>query len=110
MSSNDLQLEMNFSEKKQNRFRKTVESGTFSLLIESFVPGPQLPAKDAVKQLRALEEEVAAVSAIPCGVAIVDRSGNPEGLFHCPRHYIQFGPPFPAFYTACYVCIWLSAL
>ena len=79
MSSNDLQLEMNFSEKKQNRFRKTVESGTFSLLIESFVPGPQLPAKDAVKQLRALEEAVAAISAIPCGVAIVDRSGNPEG-------------------------------
>ena len=63
MGSNDLQLEMNFSEKQQNRFRKTVESGTFSLLIESFVPGPQLPAKDAVKQLRALEEEVAAVSA-----------------------------------------------
>ena len=79
MGSNDLQLEMNFSEKQQNSFRKTVESGAFSLLIESSVPGPQLPARDAVKQLRVLEEEIAGISALPCGMAIVDRPGNPEG-------------------------------
>lgn len=79
MSSNDLQLEMNFSEKKQNRFRKTVEQGEFSLLFESAVPGPQLPVKDAVKQLRALDEGAAAIETLPCGVAVIDRPGNPEG-------------------------------
>ena len=79
MSSNDLQLEMNFSEKQQNQFRKTVESGAFSLLIESAVPGPQLPVKDAVKQLRALEDEVASLTELPCGVSVVDRPGNPDG-------------------------------
>ena len=33
-----------------------------------------------------------------------------EVFFCYSRHHIQFGQPFPTFYTACYVCIWLSTL
>ena len=69
MSSNDIQLEMNFSE-KQNRFRKTVEQGEFSLLIESAVPAKQLSTKEAVAELRALEESVLAIDEIKTGLAI----------------------------------------
>ena len=79
MSSNDLQLEMNFSE-KQNRFRQIVEKGGFSLLFESAVQGPQLPAKEVVKQLKSLEDEVCAIEKLPCGVAVIDKGENPEGL------------------------------
>ena len=77
MSSNDIQLEMNFSE-KQNRFRKTVEQGTFSLLIESPVPGPEMPPQEAVRELKTLEEAVLGITDLQCGLAILDRNGNQE--------------------------------
>ena len=77
MSSNDIQLEMNFSE-RQNRFRKTVEQGTFSLLIESPVPGPQMPPQEAVRELKTLEESVLSLDGLQCGLAILDRNGNQE--------------------------------
>jgi hypothetical protein len=78
MSSNDIQLEMNFSE-KQNRFRKTVEQGEFVLLIESAVPGPQLTSREVLKQLQALENTVLGIDGINCGLAILDKSSNREG-------------------------------
>ena len=77
MGSNDFQLEMNFSE-RQNRFRKLVEDGTFSLLIEGPVPGPQMPPQEAVKELKALEEAVLGIDDLSCGLAILDRNGNQE--------------------------------
>ena len=76
MSSSDIQLEMNFSE-KQNRFRSTVESGAFSLLIESGVSALQLPVKEALKQLSTLEEAVTKIDNIPCGLALLDGQSNP---------------------------------
>lgn len=78
MGSNDIQLEMNFSE-KQNRFRKTVEQGTFSLLIECASSDPKLPGKDALKQLRTLEESVTQIGELPCGLALLDTQNNSEG-------------------------------
>lgn len=77
MSSSDIQLEMNFSE-KQNRFRKTVEQGNFTLLFENTPPGPQLLAKEALKQLCTLEEAVTKIEELPCGLAILDGQSNPE--------------------------------
>ena len=78
MSSNDIQLEMNFSE-KQNRCRKIVEQGEFVLLIESAVPGPQLTAREVLKQLQALENAVLGIDGINCGLAILDRNFSREG-------------------------------
>lgn len=77
MSSNDIQLEMNFSE-KQNRFRKTIEQGEFSLLIESAVPAKQLSSKEAVAELRVLEEAVLEITELKAGLAIPDRNENQE--------------------------------
>ena len=77
MSNNDIQLEMNFS-KRQNRFRKTVGDGRFSLLIEGAVPGPQIPPQEAVKTLKILEETVLGITDMDCGLAILDRNGNQE--------------------------------
>ncbi len=76
MSSSDIQLEMNFSE-RQNRFRTTVESGTFSLLVESGVPDPKLPVKEVLKQLCTLEETCVRIDNIPCGMALLDGQNNP---------------------------------
>jgi 5,10-methylenetetrahydrofolate reductase len=76
MSSSDIQLEMNFSE-RQNRFRTTVESGTFSLLVESGVPDPKLPVKEVLKQLCTLEETCVQIDNIPCGMALLDGQNNP---------------------------------
>ena len=77
MSTNDIQLEMNFAE-RQNRFRKTVGDGRFSLLIEGPVPGPQIPPQEAVKNLKHLEEAILDVTGIDCGLAVLDRNGNQE--------------------------------
>ena len=77
MSSNDIQLEMNFSE-KQNRFRKAIEQGEFSLLIESAVPAKQLSSKEAVAELRVLEEAVLEITELKAGLAIPDRNENQE--------------------------------
>ena len=77
MSNNNIQLEMNFSE-RQNRFRKTVGDGRFSLLIEGPVPGPQLPPQEAVKNLKNLEAAVLGITGIDCGLAILDRNSNQE--------------------------------
>ena len=68
---------MNFSE-RQNRFRKTVGDGRFSLLIEGPVPGPQLPPQEAVKNLKNLEAAVLGITGIDCGLAILDRNSNQE--------------------------------
>jgi 5,10-methylenetetrahydrofolate reductase len=57
-----------------------VEKGEFSLLFESAVQGPQLPAKEVVKQLKNLEDAVCAIDKFPCGVAVIDKGENPEGL------------------------------
>lgn len=77
MTNYDIQLEMNFSE-RQNRFRKTVGDGRFSLLIEGPVPGPQIPPQEAVKTLKHLEETVLGITGIDCGLAILDRNSNQE--------------------------------
>lgn len=77
MSSNDIQLEMNFSE-RQNRFRKTVERGEFSLLFEGQVPEPQIPPSETVNQLLALEDAVLNIDHLKCGLAILDRNRNQE--------------------------------
>lgn len=77
MSSNDIQLEMNFSERR-NQFRKTVEQGEFSLLIEGPVPEPQIPPAETVNQLRILEDAVMNIDHLKCGLAILDRNRNQE--------------------------------
>ena len=78
MGSNDIQLEMNFAGKTENRFRQTVDNGEFYLFFETAVPGAQMPAKDTVKELRALEEAVLGIPGLKCGLAIPDLNENRE--------------------------------
>ena len=77
MSDNDIQLEMNFSD-RNNRFRKTVENGKFTVLFEGPLPEPQVPAAETVNQLKALEDAVLNIDSVKCGLAILDRSRNSE--------------------------------
>ena len=78
MGSSDLQLEMNFAGRRENRFRQTVNGGEFYLFFETAVPGAQMPAKETVKSLQALEEAVLKISGIKCGLAIPDLNENQE--------------------------------
>lgn len=77
MNSNELPFEVNTAG-KINRFRRTVEQGEFSLLIESAVPGPQLPADEVLRQLKTQEETLLGITEIKCGLAILDRGSNRE--------------------------------
>lgn len=78
MGSNNIQLEMNFAGKTGNRFRQTVNSGEFYLFFETAVPGAQMPARETVKDLKALEEAVLGISELKCGLAIPDLNENHE--------------------------------
>jgi len=78
MSENDLQLQMNFSE-KGNEFRSRIGSGKFSLLIENPVPCAEIPQEESLKKLQTLEQSIAEIKDLPCGLAILDRSEQPNG-------------------------------
>lgn len=72
---NDLQLEINFSERK-NRFRDLLGQGEFVLLIENSSPGRDNDPAAAGERLAALENAVLGFENIHAALAITDRSFN----------------------------------
>ena len=77
MGNSDIQLEMNFADKR-SRFRETVNGGEFYLFFETAAPGAQMPAKETVARLRELEQTVLAIPDLKCGLAIPDLNENQE--------------------------------
>ena len=74
---NDLQLEINFTERR-NRFRDALNRGEFVLLIENSSLGRDNDPAAAGERLAALENAVLAIDGVNAALAITDRCFNAD--------------------------------
>ncbi|MDD3885257.1 MAG: methylenetetrahydrofolate reductase C-terminal domain-containing protein [Victivallaceae bacterium] len=69
----DIQLEINLTPPKRNRFREAVERGEFVMLVEHSSPGKANPPEACAERLAALEKCVLDISSVNTALAITDR-------------------------------------
>ena len=74
--SESWQLKIDLNSAAANRFKDQLDSGNFTVLIESPLPGDEVDQDSACEQLRQLEQAVLGQTETPAALAILDRGRN----------------------------------